>query len=608
MITPIVNSPGLYFDSIGILKYYNDYWNIITYSDLSYIKPHIENVKSSLNVVRSTCQKYPSYQMSLECSNILSPLQNLFNTVNDNYMSLHHLTSPDFNHREKRSAWFGIGGPILKQLFGSLDEDDAKTFSDAINAVQDDQRHLASLMKDNIHVITSTISTFNSTVSKLNQNENTLNHNIQALNKVLESISENTNKLEVNSHLVMSFSALESSLMLLNYKLKDLIDSILFGKQNIIHPSILSATKLFEVLNNNSNNLIRKVDFPVPLILDNMHTLLDISEISSFVNKEKLIFVIKIPLVYPAEYNLYHVYALPTPHEMSNPISFAMINPTTKYLAITEDKLVYSNINSVSECKVLQSKYYLCKLGNVYSVMTNPICEVTILTQYVNKMPESCSYKIVLGNIDIWQKISNNRWIYVQSDITKLTVNCDHQIVKDYEIIGTGILKVPKNCKAYHKLLQFIPTNEHTTTLYLPSPNFDIIHDDCCAKSKFNHSLPLLTHIKLSDINLDSLQYASHKLNQVNEELTKIEEQPHYIKYNYYYNLITSLLSVSLGVFVLYKCIKRHSKRRNNHTNCCVKIFNHCYNNKPAISANIEMSTSEESIDLGQHPRRNIDY
>lgn len=373
----------------------------------------------------------------------------------------------------------------------------------------------------------------------------------------------------MSSHLAMTFSAIESSLIILNSILTNLIDSILFGKLNIVHPSILSPMQLYQEFI--SNNIVK--NFPIPITIDNAHLILDISEISSYFVGSKLIFVIRIPLAHLNEYNLYHVYALPTFHNVSNLKSFAMIHPTTKYLSITEDKLTYSVLDDLSECKVLKSDIYLCKLGSVHSSVSNPICETIILSEHVNKIPNSCDYKIVIGDVDIWQKLINNRWIYVQSDISKLTVNCNSDI-QDYDITGTGILTLPKNCKAYHKLLQFIPSSDIVTQIYIPSPTFNIIDDDCCKRNKFNYSYSHLAPIKLSHINLDQLQYASHKLNQFNDELTKIENQPYHIKYNYYFSIFTTVVSVSVLCFVLYKLYKCLCPRRN----CCVTIYNSCYN------------------------------
>lgn len=608
LTTPIINSPGLFYDPIGTVKYYNDFYNVITFSDLSYFKPHIDNLNSILDTSKSICSDYPSYQTRIDCINVLSPLEIMLNNVNNNFHSLSHLTSTN-STRFKRSAWFGFGGPILKQLFGSLDEDDAKAFTDAINSVQDDQRHLAGLMKNNIHVISSTISTFNKTIKKLNDNEINLNENMQKLNKVLETISDDSNRFQASIHLAMTFSALESSLMILNSNIKDLIDAILFGKINIVHPSILSPTQLFNELSSNPNI---HHNFPISVSINSIHMLMDIADVASFVNDDKLVFVIKIPLVSLTEYNLFHVYALPTPHDIQKPNSFAMINPSTKYLAITDDRLLYTLNDNRSECKVIPSKYYLCKLNNVYSSVSNQLCEVSILTEHISAIPNTCNYKLIIGSIDIFQKISNNRWLYVQSDITKITVKCTG-FINDYDIVGSGILSIPRDCTGYHKLLQFTPSNEYDVQIHLPTPNFNIIEDDCCSKQKVNKSISFLTPIKLSHINLDSLQYASHNLERSVDELNKIENQPYHITYGYYFSILTTLLSISVFSFIFYK-IYRCFCKNNPKDGCCIQIYNHCNsksNTRVKSKSSFEMTDIEFTSEDSTSPktlRRNLDF
>ncbi|KAJ0175262.1 hypothetical protein K1T71_009403 [Dendrolimus kikuchii] len=565
---------------------------MVTFTDFSYIQPHIENIKNIINTVKTTCNSYKSSKIQTDCSNTLNPLETLLVNVENNFIAVSHLTN---KNRIKRSSWFGFGGLILKQLFGSLDEDDAKTFSDAINAVQDDQRHLSSLMKDNIHVISSAIDTFNNTIRRLNDNEQILNQNMGKLDTILETVLQTTSKLETSSYLSLTFSAIESSLITLNFNLEDIIDAILFGKQNIIHPSILSPVQLYNELKN-------------------MHTLLDISSVSSFVNGSKLVFVIRIPLINLQEYNLYHIFALPTPHDINNPHSFAMINPTTRFLAITDDKLMYSTMDSTSECKSVTKEYYLCKLSDVHPTATNPICEVIILTKHINKLPKPCDYKVIISDIDVWQKLNNNKWLYVQSDLTKLSVKCNNTL-SDYDIVGTGILKVPKGCKAFHNLLQFVASTEYESKLYLPSPNFNIIEDDCCSKKRINNTIPYLTPIKLSHIDLDSLHYVTHRLNQFSDEIEKIENQPYHIKYGNYFSGITTILSVCVLAymsFTIYKkcCKKPRRDTTQNEPGCCIKIFNNCYA-KPNTQTNLQIQNrafevSENSEESPSSLRRNL--
>lgn len=172
-ITQIVNSPGLYFDQLLDVRFTNDHWNVITYIDLSHIQPHLENVEILFNQVSKYCDSAVSSQVRNDCLNSLSSLKLQHNNNVQKFSSISYFVQVNEIKRPKRGL-IDAGGSLLKTFFGTLDTDDANKFTNAINKVQSDEKQLTLLMRDNIHVIKSTISTFNNTMSKVKENENRL--------------------------------------------------------------------------------------------------------------------------------------------------------------------------------------------------------------------------------------------------------------------------------------------------------------------------------------------------------------------------------------------------------------------------------------------------
>lgn len=84
----------------------------------------------------------------------------------ENTHSYSYLNLSQENRRLKRGHIEAVGS-ILKTLFKALDSGDAENFNDAINEVQLDENEQVHSMKNNIHVIKSTITTFNSTISRV---------------------------------------------------------------------------------------------------------------------------------------------------------------------------------------------------------------------------------------------------------------------------------------------------------------------------------------------------------------------------------------------------------------------------------------------------------
>lgn len=61
------------------------------------------------------------------------------------------------NERSKR-ALIDIAGTVLKSLFGTLDSKDAEYYDAAIDKVNSDEKELLNLLKQQSHVVQTTIS------------------------------------------------------------------------------------------------------------------------------------------------------------------------------------------------------------------------------------------------------------------------------------------------------------------------------------------------------------------------------------------------------------------------------------------------------------------
>ncbi|KAL0859476.1 hypothetical protein ABMA27_010640 [Loxostege sticticalis] len=615
-VTQIVSSSGLYYDKLLDVKFTNNDWKIVTYLDIGHVSPNLDKVEFLFEKINVYCNSFASSKINSDCINSLSALRNQhLNNVNK-FSSVSYLLSDDKPSKRVKRGLIDFGGSLLKTFFGTLDSEDAIKFSQAIDDVQSDEKKLASLMKDNIHVIKSTISSFNNSISKVNDNEQHLIKNMEIIHNILENVSSNNDKLEIKSQLNSLLNSLESIILTLSFDIDDINNAILFAKLNILHPTVLSPHQLYGELDKHRNSLPKHSELPVSLTLQNIHELIDISKLVCFYHLNKIIIIVNIPLVLPQVYTLYNVIPLPVPYDISKPDTFALIAPSTSHLAITGDHMFYSLVENIHECKVIREKCYVCDLVNVYSVIANPMCETILLTEIVNKLPDSCSVKLLHGSVNLFHKISNNRWIFVQSEPGKCHIVCNNQLdSSDVVLFGTGVLTVPRECKAFYKTLQFIPSSQSILRNVSNSvSSFNIIIDDCCEKSKHNKTITKLPFSKLDNINsLDSLLQASIHLDSLEKDLNKFENPTHFDRYGIHYISFSYFLSVIFLIYIIYK--NRRLFYRNRKSSCCIQIFNQCHNKKTikhsqTIQEIEDRSTSSsEEVEIKRTPtpvRRNL--
>ncbi|KAJ8715143.1 hypothetical protein PYW08_005124 [Mythimna loreyi] len=566
-IEPITHSPGIYFDPTTVAYFYNDYWNVITNIEFTPIKPYLDKIEHSLSDVFFTCNKLQEHSsLHIDCNDTVNPMKILISANKLKDGSLSQLVSANDPYRQNMRFKRGLidgGGKILNFFFGTLDSDDAKRYDEAFNAVKENEQELYSYMQQNIQIVRSTINVFNDTITKLNENEKKINKQLQKLNKMLVNLTKNNEDLKHGAEINSVFNLIEGSLMSVSNILDTVLNSILFSKANILHPYVLTPSHLYEELLK-AQGYQRNLGLPgIGLTLQTIHSIIDLSKLTAYYYNHNIVFVMQIPLISPVKYNIYKNLALPTPRVGSNDSnlnSYVLIHPTKLYTAITDDKLNYALLDSVRDCQDVNGEYNICPLPAILSTMNNPTCETKLMTDITQSLPKMCESKVIYGNINLWQKLNDGRYIYVQSKPNKLSIKCpDNTQTKDYTIEGTGILTLGKDCVAFFQTLRFKSSETYVTRL--PSQitiDFNIVEDNCCKFKLVNSSTHMLASITLDDVDLESLKSQSAKLDQMEENIqqqNQVEIMPHIVKYGDFYSALTIVIITSIMSFIIYSVV-----------------------------------------------------
>lgn len=559
----MTNSPGIYFDPLGSLSLVDSHLSIVIPYDISFINPHILNLRLILEKAKRVCDNGKVFDY-LECTNLFEPLNTRFKDIAHDHEAIFHLTS----RQSRRSALLGFVGTISKKIFGTMDEDDAIRYDNAIKEVETDQKKLAILMKENILVTASTLRCFNETLSTIRSNENHLKNAIEEMSKDILNLTYVSKELGIRSRMLELTSMIENSLLALSFKVEDVINSIMFSKSNVLYPTILTPKELYTELVDNYRFLPESKRLPIPLSLNKIHTILNISEISSYFNKEKVVFVVKIPLINPLKLKVYHNLPSLVPHDKNNPKSYSTIIPSSKYIGISRDRSMYCKLDNLGDCNIIDNDHYLCEMSILYSSSATPSCETEIITKVLTSIPSICETKFIHGHVSIWQPLRHNRWLFVMSERTKISIECNNSQSVEIEFSGNGILYLPSECIAYCKDTRLIPHEHRKVQLKTIVSNFNILNDSCCNIVAFNNIVTNLPVVNLKNVNLDSLAYDNP---EILKSLNNIIEKPHIVLYQKYYSGIVIVIIIFIMSFVIYKLYKagihkKFKKTRENKT------------------------------------------
>lgn len=546
LVTPLNKSPGIYFDPVGTLKLVNDHVHFIIPVDLKFIKPHLTNINNIIDTFRILCEKNKAID-DFRCLNTLQPLTSLYDDILRDYDSISHMLST----RNKRSAWFAGIGTVMKKLFGTMDEDDYEKYSDAIQSLHANDKKLAHLIKRNIFISESAILNFNKTLQIILNNEVRLN---EVTNNLFKNVSLVTNELLFRNKLSEVLNVLHASLLTISFKLEDIVNSIMFANSNALHPSVATPTQLCADIEGSLRHLPKYKEFPVSLSVKNINVLLKVSELAAYNSVNSIIFVLRIPLVYHIEYDLYKIIPVPIPHNVSSSNSYALIVPTVNYVALSKDKSTYCTLNDLNSCKSLYNGNLACDISNILSVNSNPICEVEFMIKIIKSLPPQCETKFIYGNIDIWQNLGHNNWIFVQTRPTKLTLECNSQN-KEITISGTGILSLEPQCVAFCRNVKLLAMLNLEVNIPHIQSDFNLIDDTCCNLSTFKKFNVNTSAVTISNINLDQLKNLKGQTDLISTELDNfINDNSNIFKNHISFPILNIIFIISFFIFIIYYC------------------------------------------------------
>lgn len=277
---------------------------------------------------------------------------------------IEHLLEAIIPNIRKKRGLINFGGTVSKWLFGTLDHEDGERINSVLNHLNKNDH----LIQEKINEQMSIAKDF---MVKTNQSLFQIRSNIITTMQLIEKYQEHINAINALHLIINSLISLESTL-------SQIINAITFAHLNKIHPIFLSLHNLESMIikMNSLYNKNQLVDFQHT---QNYYKFLGIQLIFS---KERIIFLIHFPLLYPLLFKSYFVYPIP--------IQNKIISPPKPYLILNEKTRRYQYQEDL--CEKIENTFY-CK----NHLETNEDCVVNIVT---SNMASNCSSLLVHLDLD----------------------------------------------------------------------------------------------------------------------------------------------------------------------------------------------------------------
>lgn len=545
----LINSPGLYFENLGPISYYTSTWDLVTHIDISQQTNHLITVKTIFNSTKKLCSLIMFNTERTLCLQTMQLISSKIPQLSLKEKSLYEFLGTS---RTKRGLFNGIG-TIFKTIIGTLDNDDAEYYSNAINQAQIDHANTLVLLKDQVQIVNSTIDNYKETTRKFENIIEQLNLNAAKINDFSKNIMNLTESLKYTQISLEQTSLLTFMIQELENEFDSLISALMFAQLNQIHPRIITPSQFVLELSKTTSHLASSTKYPLSLIIENAHDLMSIVKLTVFQYKNKIIFIICNPIIYDKNFILYHLIPLPSLRPNSTHI---FIQPNSKYLATSTDKSLYTTTDSLDDCKLIRN-LRVCNQNNlIYNHHTHSTCESELI--YNSKfLSKSCNLHIVNSLIKIWHKLAlQNEWIYVFSLEEPVTITCNGTNENLIYLQGTGIFKLNQNCEAFTSSTTLIPQKSFSSNYSSFIPNFNLsdnINYTATNIGNIVQNFRLQNKIQYSHINLDNIKSISNQLSKLDNEITEegFNKNSPYIVNVYQHYIIMILFIVSIIIFYI---------------------------------------------------------
>jgi hypothetical protein len=141
-IIPISSQTGIYFDEMGQMLFYTTQWKVVNYANLKPVQIQWKQVKEHQSKITEYCSKTQNqtWYYLTECHAFASYMRSKLKYVDQlrdiifDYLSLQPV-------RVKRGI-LDFGGDLLKFLFETLTQSDAKNYNKHIRQLEDEKKEI----------------------------------------------------------------------------------------------------------------------------------------------------------------------------------------------------------------------------------------------------------------------------------------------------------------------------------------------------------------------------------------------------------------------------------------------------------------------------------
>lgn len=511
------DGPGILLFKLGDTKIISHDHTFLQEIDLDRIQEQVTLVQRQLT---ETSSNIPNHSFPFYKHKILYILDKL-NKITQQLDS--------FKPRRVRRGLINPLGTFIKSVTGNLDNDDALKFENALKIIQKNDQQLSTSFNKHISIYKDLTLQQTQVLNNLTTNQKKLQ---SIVNYLLNASNSNREYVLHNARLSQVFDILSANAQDLLLEISRLENIIAFSYTNSMHHSLLSIRDL-----GNMVSKLKELYGSDSILSLEVRYYYDIIKLGSYFSDNRLVIVLKFPIIYPSTYDLYRL--CPVPNTNSE-----IILPPLPYIAINSKEFVYME----TECPKTET-WYICEQKIIHQTRTQRDC----ISQLIHKqeVDKTCSRTAVKLTKEGLLELDSQHYIISFPRKTRVQTTCGAE--KHRILTGSFLATIPRNCS--------IKATEFTIINIDDKVRGHAVEIMTLPKSLSLNSTKSLTHYNLTTINLDQLHNIQQQiLTEIPTRLSTADSS------SIYHTTIPTYSIVIFGAAALIILLYRHRRRVRSAT------------------------------------------
>lgn len=405
------NGPGILPFNLGATKIISHFHTFLQDIDLKEIESQVNTIKSQLAVATHKLSHGDSALFNYQIKHLYTKLEKV------------SVQLDTFRPTRVKRGLINPIGTIIKSISGNLDNDDALKFENALRILNKNDQTMSQSFNKHITLYKEMTIQQNQIICNLSINQRKLE---KALSYVMNMTNNDNERIIHYAHLVQLFAILTENVQELLSEINRIENILAFSRDKSVHHSILSVKDLKNMLNQ-----LKRIYSSEEIIDLDTRNYYEILNLASFFTESTVVVVIKFPITFTTEYQLYEL--CPVPNNNS-----VIIVPPAPYIASNSQEFVYIE----AECPKVNS-WHLCEQRIVHQIMSKTDCIQKLIQS--QEIDVTCKTTPISLTKEALIELDSHHYIIAFPNNTKVKLSCRKE---RYQMLrGSFLITVPQGCK-----------------------------------------------------------------------------------------------------------------------------------------------------------------